>query len=253
MKKSLLMLAALAFFPATAFSYPNGTPAYVTDAAPFCASCHSVLDARLMPEMPEKDAQKELAENKHYGAVMASAPSPYAELGAQQKEAIIKEAKFIDSNSSVTITAPGKARPNETIRASVKVKGGNGPAIGVMLIDRPLRFQSRPANSAGWAITGPPQVKGQNGQIQRDWLDKRIDWLPENLNYIIIFGQEYDPLRDIFPSGEVIYMLRAPSEPGTYPLAAAFLYGTENTDKAGFFQRPSGRIIVSDEIKVEVR
>ena len=40
--------------------------------------------------------------------------------------------------------------------------------------------------------------------------------------------------------------------PGTYSLTAAFLYGTENADKAGFFQRPSGRILFSEEMKVQV-
>ncbi len=39
---------------------------------------------------------------------------------------------------------------------------------------------------------------------------------------------------------------------GAYSLTAVFLFGTENTDRAGFIQRPSGRILFSQPITVTV-
>ena len=89
------------------YSYPNGTPFYVTDMAPYCASCHSTAKSTYMPEMPKEFAQREVAKNKHYGFVRSPfPPSPSLELTEQQKGKIIKEDILIDSNSSVTISAP---------------------------------------------------------------------------------------------------------------------------------------------------
>ncbi|MHB8765339.1 MAG: hypothetical protein ACYDA8_13550, partial [Deferrisomatales bacterium] len=55
------------------------------------------------------------------------------------------------------------------------------------------------------------------------------------------------------PSGTVTFRLDAPHRAGSYSLAAVFLYGTENTDRAGFFQRPSGRILFSKPASVQVK
>jgi hypothetical protein len=206
-----------------------------------------------MPELPKELSQREVAENKHYGLIRSPLPpSPYLELGEEQKEGIIKRARLIDSNSSVTISAPSEARPREEIEVVIEVKGGNGPVVGVMLVDRPLRYQARPATSEGWMIAKEPLVKGQDGKVQKTWLNSRIKGLKRNLNFVMITEQKFDLEKRLFPSGLITYILKAPQEPGTYTLAAAFLYGTENTDTAGFFQRPSGRILFSDEIKVRV-
>ncbi|MBI5344585.1 MAG: hypothetical protein HZB83_04500 [Deltaproteobacteria bacterium] len=254
MKKTHAMLMSLALLiPAAALAYPNGTPMYATDTGPFCASCHSAAKTEYIPELPPDVAEKETPEFKHYGLIRSNLPiSPYNELTAGQKENIIKTAKLIDSNSTVSLSAPSKVKTGEPIKVTVKARGGNGPSICVMLVDRALRFQSRPVSADGWSIVNEPQIKGQDGTVQSTWLEKRLKGLKSNLNFITAFDQRFDPEKNIYPATEVTYTLKAPSVKGTYTLAAAFLYGTENTEKAGFFQRPSGRILFSDEMKIEV-
>ncbi|MDO8425930.1 MAG: hypothetical protein Q7T24_00265 [Deltaproteobacteria bacterium] len=253
MKRFAFLLPLLMLLPSNALGYPNGTPFYVTDTSPFCASCHSAVKAEYMPEFPAEAANKELPENKHYALVRMSAPpSPYLELTDEQKGKIINDAKLIDSNSTVSVSGPRRVKAGGEVKIIVKAKGGNGPVIGVMLVDRALRFQSRPIASEGWTIAGEPEVKGQDGKAQKTWLERRIKGLPRNLNFILIENQRFDPEKNIYPEGVVTYTVKAPQSPGSYSLAAAFLYGTENADKAGFFQRPSGRILFSEEIKVQV-
>lgn len=249
----LLMPALSLLIPAAAYAYPNGTAMYVTDTGPFCASCHSAAKAEYMPELPPDAARGETPEQKHYGLVrMPAMPSPYAELTQGQKDEVIRTAQRIDRNSSVAVSAPASVKAGSEVRVVVKAKGGNGPVIGIMLVDRALRYQARPVSADGWAITGEPEVRGQDGSLQRNWLDRRIKDLRRNLNFVLVFDQRFDPEKGVYPSGEVAYTLKAPAERGVYTLTAAFLYGTENTDRAGFFQRPSGRILFSDEVKVLV-
>src|SRR3990172_7141446 len=216
--KKIAVIISILLAPYVSYSYPNGTPEF-----------------------------------KHYGLVrMPSMPSPYLELTEDQKDRIVKEAKAVDSNSSVTLSAPTRVKKGEEIKVTVKARGGDGPVVCLMLVDRPLRFQARPIQSDGWMIMDEPVVKGQDGKVQTAWLDKRIKGLKRNLNFVTVMDQKYDLDKGVFPSGEVVYTLKAPSMPGTYSLTAAFLYGTENADKAGFFQRPSGRILFSEEMKVQV-
>jgi len=244
---------AVFLIPEISFSYPNGTPLYVTDMAPFCASCHSSARSEYTPELPADFSRREIAENKHYALIRTqSMPSPYMELTNEQKEGIIREAQMIDSTSSVSVDAPSKVKAGEIITVRVSVKGGNGPVIGVMLVDRHFRNQARPITSDGWIIVEEPEIKGQDGKVQKTWLNKRIEGLKKNINYVMIMDQKFDKEKLLFPSGEITYLLKAPNKPGIYSLTAAFLYGTENTDKAGFFQRPSGRILFSDEMKIKV-
>lgn len=248
-----LSTAALLLIPAASFAYPNGTLFYVTDTGPFCASCHSAAKAEYMPELPPGMADKETPETKHYGTVrMPGPPSPYWELTDEQKERLISTAKDIDSNSSISLSAPSKVKVLAEVKVTVKARGGNGPVIGVMLVDRALRFQSRPVSADGWVITAEPVVKGEDGLAQKAWADRRIKDLKRNLNFVLIENVKYDAQAKRYPSGEVTYTLKAPSAKGTYTLAAALLYGTENAEKAAFFQRPSGRILFSEEVTVRV-
>lgn len=253
-RRTILSISALALIlPAVAAAYPNGTPMYVTDAAPFCASCHSAAKAQYMPELPAEAAQRETPEFKHYSLVkMPTMPSPYAELSPAEKEALIKRAKDIDSRASVSVSAPPKAKAGQIITVSVKAAGGNGPVIGLMLVDGALRFQSSPISASGWTIVGEPEVRGQGGKAQTVWLDRRLKSLSRGINYVNIEGQVFDPSKEIYPEATVVYTLRAPVQPGVYVIAAAFLYGTENAGSAGFFQRPSGRILFSEETGVKV-
>lgn len=254
-RKRIFLTAVIAglIIPVVAGAYPNGTPMYVTDAGPFCASCHSAVKAGYMPELAPDAANKETAEFKHYGLVNAPTPlSPYFELSAEQKESVIKTAKSIDSNSSITLSAPVKVKSGAEIKVIVKAKGGNGPVVGIMLVDKALRFQARPVSADGWVIISEPVVKGQDGNAQSTWAEKRVKGLKRNLNFVLAFGEKFDTEKNIFPSAEVIYALKAPFEKGVYTITAVFLYGTENASNAGFFQRPSGRILFSDEHKIEV-
>lgn len=252
MRLQACILALALMVPSVALAYPNGTPHYVTNTGPFCASCHSAAKAEYMPEVPGAFAEREIPENKHYGLVNSPwPPNPYLELTEEQKEAIIEEARYIDSNAGVTIKAPSRVKAGEVIKVTVKAVGGNGPAIGVMLVDRPLRYQARPPSADGWLITGEPEIRGQDGKLQKKWLDKRHQGR-RNLNFALVMDQKYDRAKGNFPSAEVTYTLKAPLQPGSYNLTAALLYGTENTNKAGFFQRPSGRILFSGELTVVV-
>lgn len=244
-------LAMLA--PAIAFAYPNGTPNYVTDTGPFCASCHSAASSEYMAELPADMAKREVAEIKHYGLVrMQAPPSPYMELANEEKEEIIRKAKLIDASSSVTLDAPKKMKAGQEASITVKARGGNGPVICVMLVDRASRFQARPVSSTGWLIQGAPEVRGQDGKPQTGWLDKRAEGTGRNLNYITIADQRFDLEKKLFPEGTVTYRVKAPMAPGVYTMAAAFLYGTENAVNSAFFQRPSGRILFSGEVRIEV-
>ncbi|HEY4706869.1 MAG TPA: hypothetical protein VII64_05360 [Thermodesulfobacteriota bacterium] len=253
MKNTVIAAFFIVMAPLDALAYPNGTPNYVTDTGPFCASCHSAAKIEYMPEMTADLARGEVAETKHYGAVKAAAPpSPYMELSSKQKEEIIRVARLIDSKSSVSLSAPGRVKAGQDLTVTVQARGGNGPAIGVMLVDRALRFQARPISSSGWHISGPPEVRGQDGKAQTIWIDRRYKGLLRNLNYVMIEEQAFDLEKDILPGASVTFTLKAPSRPGAYTMAAALLYGTENTEKAGFFQRSSGRILFSDELEITV-
>ena len=254
MKRPLIPFALFAVLPLAAQAYPNGPTHYVTDMLPACASCHAVLDKATMPEMPTAYTESELAQNKHYGMVRAQLPpSPYLELTEEEKARIIQQAEQLDKDASVRIDAPPEVKAGEKITVTVKARGGNGPAIGLMLVDKPYRFQARSASADGWQIVGAPRVRGQGGKEQTTWLDKRIKGTPRNLSFILVMDQRFDPDKGLTPEGEVTYTLLAPSEPGEYTLTAVFLYGTENTTHAGFFQRPSGRLTFSTPSTIKVR
>ncbi len=255
MKNSLLPYAFLSMaLPLSVHAYPNGPGHYVTDMLPACASCHAVRNKSTMPEMPDAFAESELPASKHFGAVRSQQPpSPYLELTEEEKTRIIQEAEQIDQNSSVTISGPTEVKQGTKVTVTIKARGGNGPAIGLMLVDKPYRYQARPVTADGWQIVDEPQVKGQGGKVQMTWLDKRIEGTPRNLGFILVMDQRYDPENDLLPEGEITYTLIAPVKPGDYTLTAAFLYGTEDASHAGVFQRPSGRLMFSAPHTIQVR
>lgn len=255
MKTAATSLALLGLaLPLLSQAYPNGPTQYVTDMLPACASCHAMRDKSTMPEMPAAFAEGELPEAKHYGMVRAQMPpSPYLELTDEQKGRLIQEAEQIDKDASVRLDAPAEVKRGEKITLTIKARGGNGPTIGLMLVDKPYRYQARPATADGWRIVDAPKVKGQGGKAQSAWLDRRIKGTPRNLSFILVMEQRYAPDKGVVPEGEITYTLTAPDKEGNYTLTAAFLYGTENTRQAGFFQRPSGRILFSEPHKIRVR
>src|SRR3990172_6861024 len=135
--KKIAVIVSILLIPCLSYAYPNGTLMYVTAMTPASASCHSAVKAEYAPELPPEMAKNETPDFKHYGLVrMPSMPSPYLELTEEQKDGIVREAKEIDTNSSVTISAPARAKKGEDIKVTIRVKGGNGPVVCLMLVDK---------------------------------------------------------------------------------------------------------------------
>ena len=247
--RHVLVIATLGL-AGSAAAYPNGTLHYVTDMVPACASCHSILDAGTMPEAPAETARAELAANKHVGAIRKGVFPLYSELDEGMREALVREVARYDGEAEVSVSAPENAGRGEELRVEVKYKGGNGPVVGIMLVDRALRNQARPIQALGWRIL---RVAAQtsSGQDASGWFARRVGRQKDDLNFVLLPAVRTTPGPP--PSGIVTFELRAPSEIGTYPVTAVFLYGTENTDRAGFFQRPSGRTAFSATSEVAVR
>ncbi len=254
-------LISVAIWPEASWSYPafERRP-YVSDAAPFCAGCHSSTDTGYHPELSAEAAQKQLFTVKHYQA-LEKGDRKYRMFDAEERQKLLERAKKVDANSSVTLEAPASAAPGETISITVSTKGGIGPQVGIMLVDEPLRYQARPIQGAGWFIVGPPVVIGPTGP-QTTWLDRRYNREATNLNFILIYDVAAAPERDIYPTTKVTYKLRAPRDTGEYSITAAFLYGTAdpNEMKTGKYVSPpggggapSGRVQFSNVVKVRVQ
>src|SRR5271167_4362363 len=83
--------------PGLAWAYPGGTPDYQTDAAPFCASCHSSVTTSELEGAPGDRATKELAANKHIAQILAGAPNTgYAELSETERQGLADQIRAID-------------------------------------------------------------------------------------------------------------------------------------------------------------
>ena len=248
-------------WPTVGWSYPAfGTAPYVSDAAPFCSSCHSSTDSAYQPELPPEDAQGSVFTERHYKP-LEEGTGKFRMIDVEERQKLLELAKKIDLNSTVTVEAPTSAAPGETISVVVNARGGIGPQVGIMLVDEPLRFQARPIQGAGWFIVGPPEVIGPGGP-QTTWLDRRYNQAATNLNFILIYDVRADPEHEVYSTAKVTYKLRAPQDPGDYSLTAAFLYGTGDPDemKTGAYVRPpggggapSGRVQFSNVVKVRVQ
>ncbi len=254
-------LVLVAAWPEASWGYPAfGKTPYVSDAAPFCAGCHSSTDTAYHPELPAEAANEQLFTVKHYRA-LEEGGRRFRLIDAKDRQKLLETAKKIDENSTVTLETSASAVPGEIIAVTVTTKGGIGPQVGVMLVDKPIRYQARPIQGAGWFIVGPPEVIGPNGP-QTTWLDRRFDKEATNLNFVLIYDVQADPERDTYPTAKVIYKLRAPQDSGEYSITAAFLYGTAdpNEMKTGEYVSPpggggapSGRIQFSNVAKVRVQ
>lgn len=236
--KALAALGAALGLPLVAASYPGGTPNYQTDVAPFCAGCHSSRDAAALAGA-EDLAEREVAERKHIALILAGQQG-YASLSETDRQALAEQIRALDEASTVTLTAPAAVSTGQRFQVAVNVTGGAGPVVSVALVDRAHRWYAAPASSAGWSVAEPPQVKGQDGQIQTQWLSKRPESAGRNLSYVNITGVASDAVLQQWGSASVVFTLRAPDRPGSYPLAAAYLYGTETSTVLGYTTDPSG-------------
>ncbi|MFQ5697490.1 MAG: hypothetical protein ACE5IL_04295 [Myxococcota bacterium] len=230
-------------WPLTAAAYPGGTPVYVTDVAPFCAGCHSSVSAGQLAGVPPKRAEAELAAHKHLAQIRAAKPEgPYAKLTESEREALIAGIEKIDAAASVEVLAPEQVSPDQIVEVTVRAMGGAGPAVGVALVDSDQRWQARPAPSAGWRVVDRAAVTGPDGQLQTRFMDGRNPALAPGTSYVNVYGVSADPEAGRFSTVSVTYRLRAPHEPGTYPLAAAFLYGTEKASPHGAVETVRGKL-----------
>lgn len=249
-----------------ASAYPGGTPSYVADIAPNCASCHSSLSADQFAGVPEARANAELVANKHYAKIQTPPEgSPYAKLTPDQREALLAAIKKIDAATSVKLVAPTSAKAGEVIDVTVEVTGGSGPVLGVALVDTNQRWQASPATSLGWLVTAKPVVVGPDGQPQTKFTDGRNPTLPPGITYVNVDGITADPVAGKFSTVKVSWKLRAPAQPGKTPLAAVLLYGTEISSPHGAVETPygkqplgsftgsSGRVKFSDLLSVDVK
>lgn len=258
--RALLLSGSLLFANAAA-AYPGGTPAFQTDAAPYCASCHSSRQLEALAGAPGDRATKELAENKHLAIVVAG-EREYGKLSEEQREELASHIRALDEASTVSITAPAKVKLGEAFKVSVDLTGGAGPAIGVALVDVAHRWQARPAAGAGWFVVQPPNVLGQDFQEQHEWLDRRGG--DKNLSFVNVTGIRSDASKAEWGRAQVVWTLRA-TAPGKRPLAVAYFYGTEKGSPLGVYEDPirgkllrggftgqSGRVLFSEVLKIEV-
>ena len=248
--------------------FPGGGPGFgllpVTDATPSCAGCHATTKAEYMRDVPPDaplNATNQLMSEKHYKAMEQGADA-YKLLPAAEREKLLKQVKLVDQNTSISIKVPKEVARGKTIKVEVSAKGGIGPGSSVMLVDTNLKMQARPVQGNGWLIVGPPEVIGPDGKPQTFWVDKRFTGLAKNVNFVVIGGGA-DVEKGSYPSWKVTYTVQAPAKAGRYTLAAAFLYGTEEPNEhkekgkwtlpAGGLLGPSGRILFTDVVEVEVK
>src|SRR5262245_50205826 len=136
----LVSLSAIVVFiglSGMAAAYPTGPQLFVTDLAPNCATCHSMLKAEYTPERPADFSTGELPINKHYKALQ-SADKDYKLVPEDKRKAILDLVTWVDANSSVALKAPTTAKPGQTIEVTVETSGGIGPVMGIALVDLPL-------------------------------------------------------------------------------------------------------------------
>jgi len=261
----LSLATALGGFPcARALAYPGGPLRDVTDAAPYCAGCHSSLGIEQLRDLSSGQAQKRTAIVAHLDAIRGGT-GPYAKLSPEQRALLIADVQKVDENSKISLEVPATVKAGEAFTVTVKARGGSGPVLGIMLLDIDLRDQARAIQGEGFQISSPPRVTGPDGQPQDQWLSKRYDALARNLNFVVVFGIKTDLAKDKFSDASAVYDLVAPSKPGKYTICAALAYGTEKASPLGRvemgghpmplggFAGPSGRILFSKVATIQVQ
>lgn len=235
-------LVLSSFVASGAFAYPGGTGDFQTDVAPFCASCHSSRSAEPLAGAGER-AEKEVAESKHLALILAGEKG-YAQLSEADRTLLVEQIRALDAASTITVEAPTQVAPGAIFQVKVSLTGGAGPAVGVALVDRAHRWYARPIASAGFTVAAPPQIVGQDGQPQAEWLDRRPADADHNLSFVNIRGIESNAATEAWATSQVTFTLRAPGRPGTYPLSAAYFYGTEKSTVLGYTTNAVGRPVV---------
>jgi hypothetical protein len=261
---ALCLAAAIGgFHCASAWAYPGGPLRDVTDAAPYCAGCHSSVGLEQLRDLPAGQARKRTVA-AHLDAIKAGTGA-YAKLSPDQRAKLIADVEKVDANSKIALDVPQSVKAGEKFSATVKAQGGSGPVLGIMLLDIDVRDQARAIQGEGFQIDAPPKVIGPDGQPQDQWLKRRYDGLAHNLNFVVVFGVKTDLAADKFSTADATYDLVAPSRPGKYTICAALAYGTEKAspegrvemgghpEPLGGFAGASGRILFSKLATIEVQ
>jgi hypothetical protein len=259
-----LALGIRGFPGGSAWAYPGGPLHDVTDAAPYCAGCHSSVGVEQLRELPPEEARKRTVAIAHIDAIK-SGHGPYAKLTPDQRLKLIADVEKVDANSKISVEVPQTVAAGAKFTVTAKAQGGSGPVLGVMLLDADLRDQARAIQGEGFQIDAPPKVIGPDGQPQDQWLSRRYDGLAHNLSFVVVFGVKTDLAADKFSTATVTYDLVAPSKPGKYTICAALAYGTEKASSLGRVEmggRPmplggfagaSGRILFSKVAEIQVQ
>ena len=258
-----LIVALATAMQATA--YPGGTPSFQTDVTPFCAACHSSRSVEALAGAGER-AEKELAENKHIAGILTGSGN-YEKLSQADRATLAAHIRAVDANSTIELEFPPQVAPGETFQVTARVTGGAGPAVAVALVDRAHRWFARPASTAGWTVVGAPTVIGPGGRPQTEWIKRRPERFDRGITFVNITGVASDAIAGEWATGRVIFTLRAPDEPGNYPLTGTYWYGTEKATKLGYVEDPvtgrrnvlggytgkSGRVLFTEEHTITVK
>ncbi|MBI4638399.1 MAG: hypothetical protein HY727_18835 [Candidatus Rokubacteria bacterium] len=236
-----LFTMILAIAGPQAHGYVGGPVRNVTDLAPTCAGCHSSFSRDQLRAEPEALAASQVKENKHYKAI-EEGTGPYQNMSPADRQKLLADVRTMDENASITLSAPSSLRPGQEAQVTVTVKGGQG-VVGVFLVDTDLRFQARPIQGEGWVIVGPPKIWGGDGQEQTRWVDSRAPGLRKNLNSALIFDQKTDIAAKKLAEAKVVWTIKAPQEPGTYSVSAAFHFGAERASSVGTVTTPTGAVL----------
>jgi hypothetical protein len=238
-----LVIAAAAGIATQLAAYPGGTPRFVTNAAPYCTTCHSSVNVDQLRDLAP-DAAAGMLPDKHHYAAISSGDRAYSRIEAGDRDKLLAAVKAMDANCKVDLAvSAAKVKPGASLTATVTTRGGAGPVVGVMLTDNDQRYQSSPVQVEGFIITQDPQVTGPDGKPQTKFLDGREAGLSRAINYVNIQDVKSDPDAGTYPECRVVYTLAAPATPGEYTISAAFLYGTEKASAIGRQESPDGRVL----------
>ena len=120
-----------------------------------------------------------------------------------------------------------------------------------------LLWAGRSSTSRAWWV---PTASPQTG-----FTDRRNPKLAPGISYVNVSGVSADTAASKYTTVSVTFRVRAPKEPGNYPLAAAFWYGTEKGSPHGAvetvrgivplggFTANSGRVRFSPVVTVQVK
>ncbi len=223
------------------YGYAGGPLRNVTDLTPTCAGCHSSFSKEQLRNEPEAVANSQVKENKHYKA-LEDGTGPYEKMSPADRQKLLADVKLMDELASIVLNAPTSLKPGQEAQVTVTVKGGHG-VVGVFLVDTDLRFQARPLQGDGWVIVAAPKVWGGDGNEQTKWVDSRAPGLRKNLNSTVIFDQKSDLAAKKLAEGKVVWTVKAPQEPGTYSITAAFHFGSERASSVGTVTTPTGQVL----------